>query len=281
MGLAEDLRRSGQRFAQQAAHDLCSLFTSEFLLNAGTAVELLAKAVVADADPTMVFERPAALTEHERQLILPPARRERQGTFDDQATARVLLAQRRSVTVAVAIDRAIERLRLRDLQFDLPNQKVVASARNSVAHLGYGVDVADLDIAACWTANCEAFWECLGHRPMDLWGSYAAAIDATRLTDMRDLAWSVHRRIALAQVHHLQLGVAPSLQAAMSTGEEEIVRCPACFGPAQIQHRTGPGPVDVQEWLLPNGNPTLTCPSCHLELHGEQQIGLAPGLHDT
>lgn len=270
VGIANQLRSTGQRLAQLAMADLCRGWRLEFAIHAGATVEYLAKAEIAKKDVRTLFQAPDELTDAELTILQPPSSRPSLTTSQsDRSEARRRIAQRRTISARSAIDRAADLLREEGRELDVATARSVLDTRNRAVHL------ADLDPATDWlTASAavsaaESLWD---QRPVELWGYFGDVAAAIAEEPPDDLHWSTVSRIALSRERHALQGIVSNFERVELLAEEPSVVCPACGSPAHLKVRRGPGPFDVSSWTTEQTIEVLTCMSCGLQLFGREQI---------
>ena len=277
MGIAFQLRATGQRLAQLAIGDFCRGWRLEFAIHAGATVEYLAKAAVAKDDVRSLFEKPEELTEVELAVLQPSEARQTLPVTsqEDRKEARERIATRKTINAKSALKRATELLRRDGRDLNASNAGSVLDVRNRAIHLADLNPANDLQTARRALNAAESLWD---GRPIDLWGYFADAADAIRQAEVDDLHWSTVRRVALAKERHSLQGIVSNHERAKLTGAEPSTVCPACRRAAHRGPRPGPGPTDTTPWANAPTIEALTCLSCGLELFGSIQIDHALSL---
>lgn len=277
MGVAFQLRTTGQRLAQLAMSDFCRGWRLEFAIHAGATVEYLAKAAVAKDDVRSLFEKPEELTEVELAVLQPPQARQTLPVTDqeERQEARRRIATHRTITARSALEHATELLRRDGTDLDASAAGSVLDIRNRAIHLADLNPATDFQTAQRALNAAESLW---GGRPIELWGYFADAANAIRKAEVDDLHWSTVRRIALAKERHSLYGIVSNHERAKLTGAEPSTVCPACQGRSHEGPRPGPGPTDTTPWASTPTIEALTCLSCGLELFGRIQIDHARSL---
>lgn len=277
MGVAFQLRATGQRLAQLTMSDLCRGWRLEFAIHAGATVEYLAKALVAKNDVRSLFTRPDGLTEGELTILLPPDTR---ATFSppdqqDREAARKLVAERHTITAKSALERAGGLLRRDGQGLDVAAARSVLDIRNRALHLTDLSPATDFLTAQHAIKVAESLWSGL---PADLWGHFSLSADLAMQEERDELHWNTVNRIALAHDRHSLQGIVSNHQRARLADLATSTGCPACRSPAHQEKRRGPGPDDTAAWADTVLIEVLTCLSCGLELFGTAQIDHARSL---
>ncbi|MGH8931997.1 MAG: hypothetical protein ACRDZO_15595 [Egibacteraceae bacterium] len=256
LGIAEQLRRVGHRFAQGALHHYLYLdhHPFEFTSNAGLTVEFLAKAIVAADKPDKIFEKP--LTESERDVLAAPSAGRRRLTGDETKRARESLAAKHTIKARPALDEARKLVEDRGITLDTEGAKRLLQARNAVLHLGDKPIEPIEDLARIFVPLAEQLWAALARDPTELWGDLAEAVAGVG-KDWDYPHWDATRRIAQARNRWSELGVTAMNRRSHLVGRSADARCPACGFDA---HRSIQPPGSAPEGLVtrPSG-PTSRC----------------------
>jgi hypothetical protein len=277
MGVAIQMRATGQRLAQLTMSDLCRGWRLEFAMHAGATVEYLAKAVVAEDNVRSLFVKPDELTDLELSILHRPGAS--QGSparnQDDRRKARRLISTRKTITAKTALKLATEPLLRTGRDLNAAAARSTLDIRNRAIHL------ADLDPAEDYSTAqdalnaAESLWQ---GRPTELWGYFTLAADSIRQSDWDELHWNTVRRVALARDRHSLQGVVSNSERARLADDEPSTTCPVCRCSAHHDQRRGPGPADTTDWTDTATIDVLTCLSCGLELFGQIQIDHARSL---
>jgi len=266
------------RAAQKMAQVADQFANLDAAVHAGTAVELMAKAVLADLDPRLLVEGAPAqhvlldvLAEHHGATGIAPAKSK---------------GRARTVNASMAVELAA-RLRA-ECRPHSSAAHAALDARNAAAHS------ADLEpntigmVVDGMAAYTAAGVETLRRNSKDFWGVLSNEMTARISERQQAIVADAEQKVATATAYHAQLfdGLPEESQAALTrllldrttyTGGDYswTVNCPACgHDDAELSwvadfdvERDGDG-----EWVAVGGMALLglTCPICGLELEGEE-----------
>lgn len=266
LGIVTELRQVGQRFAQRAVADVLDGHRREFVIDAGSTIEFLAKAVVGQDDPVEVIKPTARsrVTEHERALLLAPHHRQSILTHRYAAAARNQLSKRQTISALCAIERAAARLG--DSAFESA-AKGIWRSRNAAVHLGHDPG-PDLHERADWFVQAaETLWCVLGRNTVELWGW---AVDVAELGVLGRAGHPRERaraRVARARLREAELGTATLRRRSLLHRIPET-RCPVCEADAFLTPaQASEAPLGVREpHLYAEPVRVLDCLICGLVL---------------
>jgi hypothetical protein len=280
----EELRPSAEHFARLALRDHLAAEPASFLLHAGTAMELLAKAFLCSMDPTLVadvadFDAVLHASGHGRHARKP----------------RHLI---KTVTTRAALDRCGQIVPpIANLGPDLAR---LVDARNGTVHLGLvDQDAAGGSLVPFLKVMQELLRES-GWDSSQFWGDYEEVV-TTRLSESsKDAAIKAMESIAAARVHfresydHLPQEVRETVVRAVEASytpfgyEEQLVDCPACYklaltsGNTEVQWEADWEADEFGQPYVSGGGPVVTffpgylrCRVCDLELDGEDELEAA------
>jgi hypothetical protein len=280
--LSTDLARSSGDFARSALQALPDGKHATFLLHAATALEQLAKALLAAIHPSLIVKA---------------------GDFDsllhvcgDQRAFPGLPRSRvRTITADDAIKRAsrfVESLKI--LKEDLD---VLIEVRNGVAHLGESSRAdADAVLAPYLKASDDLRAE-LGLDRAEYWGQFVELVDTALIEHVKEARLRVENALAAARHEfdrrfgELDEAQRTAMLAIIEANykldkyDEQWVDCPACKTPAYVG-----GSIDVEideEWdrdgyleAVHLAGVTFTpsyfkCDACNLALRGREELEFA------
>lgn len=265
------LRTSAGHFARSALQALPTGGDEVFALHAGTAVEHLAKALLAD-------KHPALIAANDFESLLHACGEEA------VATGSVM----RTINVTESIKRATRFVpRLSVLKDDLV---ILAEARNGVAHLGHPADGSSLRVS--FLKACELLREELRIERVEFWGDFGSLVDAALEESVKEAKVRVENAIAAARINfrtrygHLDRDAAATALLAVEANyyppetDEQVIPCPACDSRALVNGAVlGRWETDDPEQgadfyatFIPG---QLHCGACELELNGEDEIQAA------
>ena len=276
LGITEHLRRVAQRSAQAALRHYLDHHVFEFIASAGTAVEFLAKAIIALHDPAHVFETPEELTDGERRVLEAPSSERPPPLFNDLIKARGSLAGKKTIRATDAFKVAANLLEHRDHTLDPSTATRLWNARNAALHLGDVPIEPPNDLAAIFVPLAEQLWMALGREGPELWGYLTSAAVAVG-KNLDYASWDATRRIIRAQGRASELGPVTMNRRTRLVGQEVNATCPACRGPAHISSAP---PGSAPEGIIAPEHANdrvfvLDCLICTLTLFGEHQLRAA------
>jgi hypothetical protein len=285
VGVAPALREVAKRFAQRAVLDLLDSHMREFAIDAGTAVEFLAKAVVATDDPASLFEirkdePPLAWRE---LAVLNPKLQDgarRRLLVHEVQEARVDLARRRTISASRAVRDAFRLASIND-ELLIAAAKGVHRRRNACIHWG-DEPVGDVgDAADEFVMLADRLWTALHRSRTELWG-WATMVAEVSILGRRDsIELDAQMRIGRSQHELAAVGVVGAARRDTLMGRSPNARCPSCHRRAFV-HRQPPGsgpaflPADSSDGTQVM---VLDCLICGLSLWGEQieMYAVSPG----
>jgi hypothetical protein len=211
IGAAHALREVAKRFAQRAVLDLLHRQSREFVIDAGSTVEFLAKAVVATTDPTRLFDIRSSeppLSADELAVLDPQIHddRPRRLLSDEVDAIRHQLSKRRTIKAKRAVGLASALASIREPWFH-PSAERIRSARDACVHFG-DEPVVELDeLADDFMRVAERFSSELRLHPTELWGSLSH-VARTSVLGRRDTpALDALAQIAMAKDRLAGMGV--------------------------------------------------------------------------
>ncbi|MGH3926843.1 MAG: hypothetical protein ACRDTT_28925 [Pseudonocardiaceae bacterium] len=281
LGIAEQLRRVGQRYAQAALQHHLDDHRFEFVSSASLTVEFLTKAVVATHDPASIFRRPSELTDAERDVLSAPSRDGRRPTVEEAAAARRLLAAKRTISAEDAVTQARKLLAGQQATLDTAGAERLRHARNAVLHLGDTPIEPTDDLASIFVPLAEELWVALRREANELWGHLREAAAGVGKR-WNYASWDATRRIAQARKRWSELGPVAMNRRCRLVGREADATCPVCGCDA---HLSSEPPGSAPEGLVARDRAdrrvlVLDCLTCDLVLYGEDQFRAAGRLPD-
>jgi hypothetical protein len=250
-----------------------------FLLHSATALEQLAKAVLAQMNPTFIaandFDSLLRFSDHS-QHVLPKA-------------------NPRTITATEAIDRVSRFVPI------VGNEKsqlgLQVAVRNGVAHLGV-VSHADAKGALpSYLKASEALRNELGMSRKDYWKEFESVVDSSLEEHVTEVRLHVETALAAARAEYdnryggldatdreTMLKVIEASYPPLSRYEEDVIECPVCDRTAVVAgNYTTDWDVDFDRDGQPEGayvtvtlHPSyLHCRICQLELSGEDELQAA------
>jgi hypothetical protein len=268
VGIAKSLHAEAARFAQRATSEFFGRQYIAFVIDAGTAMEHLAKAVVADADPLRLF------TKVDREGFDAAERRVICGGSEPPPTWNELLRVVGSIASkhTISADSAI-----RLASKTLPNAvnrgaaKRVSAARNAAVHAGEAPPLSEIDsVVADWFDVMTR----LGVRrhPAQLWGNWAPVATLDHLRTTRSPNVDAEVRVRQAYDSRSGLAIDNARRGRINIEEAHLtVRCPACRGHAAITMETSSMVPDyLQSAATEDPVRILDCLYCGLTLYGNQ-----------
>src|ERR1700693_115358 len=177
--LSAQLSGSSSHFARSALQGFPSGEYATFALHAGTAVEQLAKALLAR-------RHPALIAAHDFDSLL-------HACGDSDFAQRTVM---RTITVAESLRRAARFVP--PLGNLLPQLEVLAEARNGVAHLGHAGQAEDLRLP--FLKASELLRDALDLPRQDFWGEFEPLVDAALEESVKEAKVRAANAIAAARV---------------------------------------------------------------------------------
>lgn len=228
VGIAPSLRWVSQRFAQRTLVGFFAEQWREFLIDAGTAVEHAAKAVVAKDDPTRLFTESDQANLTDAQLVVLRGRATSPNiAVADWDLAVAQLAAKHTIGARAAVQFAFELCGGRDDKVDA-NQ--ILNVRNAAVHLG-DLNVALIDdAAAALVRSLSAVWPSTGGgiRPSDMWGYLAPVATVDHVTTSRGSRHDAEVKIVLARQRALNVGQVAAHRRRQLSDHRGDATCPAC-----------------------------------------------------
>ena len=269
VGIAKSLHKEACRFTQRAMGEFFGRQYIAFIIDAGTAMEHLAKAVLADTDPLRLF------TKADREGFGAPERRvicgggEPPPTWDELLLIVASIASKQTISVASSI-----RLASKTLPQAVSRGAAtrVSAARNAAVHAGEAPPLADIDrVAADWFGVMTTLG--VGIHPMELWGNWAPVATLDHLCTLRSPKADAEVRVRRAYNSHSGFVVDNSRRSRIKLRDtDSAVVCPACHGDAAITMQLS---SMVPEHLVAAATEkdrvrVLDCLYCGLTLFGTQ-----------
>lgn len=269
VGIAKSLHKEACRFTQRAMGEFFGRQYIAFIIDAGTAMEHLAKAVLADVDPLRLFVKAdrEGFGAGERRVICgggePPP------TWDELLLIVASIASKQTISVARAI-----RLASKTLPQAVSRGAAtrVSAARNAAVHAGEAPPLANIDsVAADWFGVMSV----LGVRthPMELWGNWAPVASLDHLCTTRSPRADAEVRVRRAYNSRNGLVVDNARRSHIKLRDvDSALECPACHAAAAITMQLS---SMMPEHLLPTAEDrdqvrVLDCLYCGLILYGTQ-----------
>lgn len=241
IGIVPALREVAKRFAQRAIIDLLDGHRREFVIDAGSAVEFLAKAVVADDDPAKLFEiRKGEPPLNAQELAVLDARLQddqpRRLQADEVEDVRLALSNRRTITAKQAVERASVLAHIEDGWFPAASARIRRS-RDACLHLG-DEPVAELDdVADDFVRVADRLWAELQRSRTELWG-WAAQVSHVSLLGRRSTPeLDAQMQFARAGFRLGALGPIGAARRDALLGRPPNAVCPSCQRRAYIHHQ--------------------------------------------
>lgn len=274
IGVEASLRWVSARFAQRAVEDFFERSQDrEFVIDAVTAVEFAAKAVVARCDVSRLFKlnKNSVLNDAQLLVLKPVAGTDDAPTEQLREEALASLLSLISISARDAITVANELFPV-----DLGRATRLIEARNAAVHLG-DVDPVVLDeLATDFLSVATCLWAGLGREAVEFWGDLNSIANAEHLTSQRSPTLDAKVRVVLARRHWVGSGTAANRRSRLDFGEAGV-RCLACgHGAVLSTHPAGSAP----ERCVPESSKSLPveildCPACGLSLFGQVQLDWA------
>jgi hypothetical protein len=269
MDVETQLANSASSFARSALQALPSGEYATFALHAGTALEHLAKALLARRHPALIAA----------------------GDFDSllHACGESGLAKKRMRTInaTVSIERAARFVP--SIGNLLPRLATLAEARNGVAHLGEAKQADELRVP--FLKASEALREELGLDRERFWVEFGTLVDAALEESVQEAKVNPANAVAAARVtfqdryghfdEEAKQGAFRAIEAGYDPEkyEEQIVDCPACESPAlasgTFETRYEEIGDDNFEFVAEFFPGHLRCRACDLELDGDDELHAA------
>lgn len=279
----QHLVKTAPRFAQSAIEALLEGDREVFALHAATAFEHLAKARLAHIHPSLIADG-----------------RDFQSLLHACGNARLVKQPDRGPK-SITLSEAIVRVAQIDTQVR-PHTgalKLLADARNGVAHIGQETEGLDRTVVVPFARSCEVLLPALGLTRETFWGDYLQTIDARLSTAVNEAHVRVTDKITRAKSAFEQRfgaheeGIAGELLTLILENYNfdkyhgRLTECPACGTEAlQTGYDEVEWEVDVEyegpDEFSTNGYPRVTvvseglrCGACGLELDGVDELRAA------
>lgn len=285
VGVVPALREVAKRFAQRAVLDLLDGHVREFAIDAGTAVEFLAKAVVAADDPTALFEirKGAPALDWREQAVLDPRLQDETGRrllVDEVQQARHDLARRRTISARRAVEIAFGLAAIHDQRLVFAATRL-RERRDACVHFG-DEPVDDIGQAADeFVLLADRLWSELHRSRTELWGWASPVAEVSVLGRRDSVELDARMRLARSRYGLAAVGVVGAARRRGLTGRHPNARCPSCQGPALVHRQPpGSGPAYLSDGAQ-DDDPVvvLDCLTCGLSLW-DAQIGAFDALPD-
>lgn len=265
------------RFAQRAVSDFfAGSARREFLIDAATAVEFMAKAVIAQHDPVALFTSGSSpLSKDELALLDPPPDHERTPDVDadrEAALASVLARQtlrgREAVQVAASLA-----AKDNDIIVDVSAARRLFDARNRAIHIG-DVDEPQIDgHAKDFLRVFEALTTAAHEIPQVMFGDLYSIADQRHMAVGRSPSVDVRVQVTLAK-NRFHYGVVSPARRSRLPVAGDTISCPACRCQAHVtdQPPQSAPPERITGAEFDSTSRTLDCLFCGLTLYGQRQI---------
>lgn len=269
VGIASSLQWVSQRFAQRALTGFFAEHWREFLIDAGTAVEHAAKAVIAADNPVrLIVDRQRGQLSEADRAVLSGRSSAPHTSAADWETSLSRVASMSTIRGKDAVRIAHEDL---GVELDVAATSDLLHSRNASVHLG-DVDIRQLDQhAATLLASANVLWSAVGIRPESMWGYLAPVATVDHVQVHRTVDRDADVRLVLAKQHPYVLGAINSARRSGFLIDGDLT-CPACgaaaFRTTDLAARySGRIPDNVDPYAMLD---ILDCLVCDLELLGSQ-----------
>lgn len=292
VGIARSLHQEAARFTQRAIGEFFSGQFIAFIIDAGTAMEHLAKARVADHAPLHLFKK------HDRDTFSDTERRvvcgggEPPPLWDELGPIVERISGLRTIGAGEALRLAARKFIPNGV--DLAAALRVSTARNAAVHAAESPPLSTVDaIAVDWLAVMSAMGA--SRHPGELWGNWWSVATPEHLTTQRSLEADADVRIRKAINSSAAFGTSSTRRSWIMLDQGTTsCECPACRCHAVITvARTADFPEHLQREDPDVESHVLDCLYCGLILCGPQieyslhlygrrpsrQPGSAPVLH--
>lgn len=259
------------RFSQRAVEGYFAGLAREFTIDAATAVEFAAKAVVARHDVKRLYRDPTKLGPDHLGLLDPSARpgdAQILGSARSQALDELLAMP--TVSAREAVTWASSRV-----DIDVAAAIKLLNARNRAVHIG-DTELAEIDDLARVFGETVIALSAPQRSQQRVFGDVAAIANTTCMSSSRSPDVDAHVRVMLARRRWLAMGADRGRRSKLGD-PRSVDRCPACDGPAHISVVP---PGSAPALCLDSGDTNvplraLDCLHCGLILYGERQIRVA------
>jgi hypothetical protein len=270
VGIAKSLHREAARFTQRAVAEFFNRQVIAFIIDAGTAMEHLAKAVVADNAPLHLFKKV------DRDSFTPMECRVICGGSEAPPVWEELgpIVDRIAGLWMIGVDQAVHLASRKFVEggVDRGAAKRVSTARNAAVHAGESPAYTTVDaIATDWLAVMRALGA--NQSPGELWGNWAPVATTEHLTTQRtsEADAQVRMRRAFNNISGLAIDNARRSWIKLDSSNE-TTRCPVCHSAAAV---TALSPSRFPEHLQAATaseaeSRVLDCLYCGLALYGTQ-----------
>ena len=254
------LFEAAQVFSEEVLHDFEEERWQLFSLHAGAAVEFLAKATLAEANPLLLADASGpTLTSTLIALQRPGASGEER-------------------VRTVNLDGAMARLRALypQLQVDEGDIRALSAARNAAVHLGRKSRDRRLPLLLIFLRSCSALLSLTGRHEPSFWGLYRAlpAIVGdnrpARLTEAQVRIQMARCRSSDSEQREVREARARSAAAVLRQSHEEAAPCPICG--CQALYSGDHAKVGEKMHFQPQD---MHCHGCELRLRGVESLHLA------
>ncbi|MDP1793669.1 MAG: hypothetical protein Q8K63_05980 [Acidimicrobiales bacterium] len=276
VGVENSLRWVAARFAQRAVEDFFEGSQHrEFVIDATTAIEFLAKAIVARHDVTRLYELDDGEELTTAQcLVLNPALgpdSERPVGIDREEALIWLAQQGQTINASKAV-----KLATNSVTIDVAAADRSINARNAAVHIG-DIDAAQVDrLAGDFIKVSMQLWAGLSHHESELWGDLSPIAHPNYMKSDRTPVRDAEVRVVRARRAFYGSGLTGNRRSRLTAGVGDT-RCPSCHGRAVVTTQpVGSAPercIPPSQRELPVE--VLDCLICGLVLFGRRQIDWA------
>lgn len=279
--LRDQLTESSSQFARSALQALADASHATFLLHAATALEHLAKAVLADRHPSLI------VSARDFDSLLHAC--------GQSAHARQPRSRMRTIGAQESVERVAHLVpRIGNLAEDL---ELLIRVRNGVVHLGELSATDTSDVLVAYLKASEELRDALDIERAEYWQGFASLVDSALKEHVTQARLRAETALAAARAEFerrfrdfddvAREATLRAIEASYVLGskyQEQLVDCPACGTQAYVYgslktdweaewdgdpEDPHPSHVHLTVTFIPS---SLGCHACHLELHDEDEL---------